>query len=55
MLVYMPLKYDKIFSCIHCLLCLWQLLRLDVFYEVGEYRYSVSPSAVEREGYVLRF
>ena len=24
----MPLKYDKIFSC---LLCLWQPLRLDVF------------------------
>lgn len=31
MLVYMPLKYNKIFSCIHCLLCLWQPLRLDVF------------------------
>ena len=31
MLVYMPLKYDKICSCIHCLLCLWQPLRLDVF------------------------
>ena len=25
---YMPLKYDKIFSCIHCLLCLRQPLRL---------------------------
>ena len=31
MLVYMPLKYDKIFSCIHCLICLWQPLKLDVF------------------------
>ena len=31
MLVYMPLKYHKIFSCIHCLLYLWQPLRLDVF------------------------
>ena len=31
MMVYMPLKYDKIFSYIHCLLCLWQPLRLDVF------------------------
>ena len=31
MLVYMPLKYDEIFSCIHCLLCLWQPLRLEVF------------------------
>ena len=31
MLVFMPLKYVKIFSCIHCLLCLWQPLRLDVF------------------------
>ena len=31
MLVYMPLKYDKIFGCIHCLLCLWQPLRLNVF------------------------
>ena len=27
----MPLKYDKIFSCIHHLLCLCQPLRLDVF------------------------
>ena len=27
----MPLKYDKIFSFIHYLLCLWQRLRLDVF------------------------
>ena len=34
----MPLKYDKIFSCIHCLLYLWQPLRLDVFYELGEFR-----------------
>ena len=31
MLIYMPLKYDKSFGCIHCLLCLWQPLRLDVF------------------------
>ena len=31
MLVYTPLKYDKIFSCIHCLLWLWQPLRLDAF------------------------
>ena len=30
-LVYMPLKYDKIFSYIHYSLCLWQPLRLDVF------------------------
>ena len=31
-LVYMPLKYDEIFSYIHCLLCLWWSLRFDVFF-----------------------
>ena len=31
MLINMPLKYDKIFSYIHCLLCLWQPLRIEVF------------------------
>ena len=38
MLVYIPLKYDKIFCCIHCLLFLWQPLRLDVFFEIGDFR-----------------
>ena len=36
MLVYMHLKYDKIFSCIHYLLCLWQLIRLNVFHLLKE-------------------
>ena len=39
MLVYMPLKYDKIFSYIHYLLCLWQPLRLDVFLWVRRFSF----------------
>ena len=38
MLVYMPPKYDQNFTCFHCLLCLWQPLRLDVFYELCDFR-----------------
>ena len=53
MLVYMPLKYDKDFSCIHCLLCLWQSLRLDVF--LWDRRFSFFKKNGSKNSYQISF
>lgn len=34
----MPLKYDKNFGCIRCLLFTWRPLWLDVIFELGDFR-----------------